>query len=618
MKKTIIACALLGCAHTSDFSAAEDARDSGSVADSLRDSDPKVRARAAVALGRIASPSSLPSLRAALGDKDSAVRAAVAFALGIAEDEPSERALVTQLAAATSQPERDAIETALGRVGGELAAEVLARVGDTRSLIALGIIGYRKKSIPANSATRIVARLADADAGVRWAAAYALSRMPFDFAQAVAPLKAACADADPGVRAIAVRALVTHGPDEVATFETALGDADWHVRVQAARALGGSAAGAIKLAAKIDSSTDTHTLMAALEALRGEAARPEVQAAAARFGTSSDARIRCAAGVIPDLPKGEAKETRGCGPDEVRVTRSAAELRKLWDSGDKKIQVAVAEQVGRMVVERQGGAKLLAELVEEAKDPGALSAVADAVRAAGESGWREEDTAGRLAKKLGRDLPLEARISIVGALGTLEDKAARGALERSLSHHNAAVRKTAREALAKLELKAPTDVSVDRPPPSKGNVAEAMAKKLRATIRTDRGDIVVELFGADAPLTVASFVHLARSGFYRGLPFHRVVPDFVIQGGDPRGDGYGGADYDLRCEYNARPYVRGAVGMAHAGKDTGSSQFFITHSPQPHLDGRHTLFGQVVQGLDVVDAIQPGDAIREVTIGAAK
>ena len=620
MNKLMFGCLLIGCAHTSmDISGREDARDATSLADSLHDADPKVRARAAIGLGRVGSPAALVELRRALGDRESRVRAAVVFALGIAEDAEAERLLVTQYSATTTEPEREAVVIALGRVGREAGAEALARIGDARSLTALGVIGYRKQQIPPNSVTRIVAKLSSEDAAVRWAAAYALFRLPSDFPQAVEPLKAACADKDAEVRAMAVRALAARGPDEVATFEAALGDADWHVRVQAARGLAGTADGAIKLGAKLEGSMDLHTLLAALEALRGEAARPEVQQGAGRLTSHADERVRCAAAVVADLPGGKINATRGCGADQARVSKDTGELRELWEAGDAKVQAAVAEQVGRMVSERHGGSKLLAELVDNAKDPGVLAAAADAVNSAADAGWRDQATAVRLAKRLSGNIPLEARISIVGALGSLaEPTAAKDALLLALSHHNAAVREAAKKALEKLKLPVPASVDVDSQPPSKGDTAEAQAKPLRATIQTERGAIIVDLHGTDAPRTVASFVHLARTGFYKGLVFHRVVPDFVIQGGDPRGDGFGGAPYTLRCEYNQRRYGRGAVGMALAGKDTGSSQFFITHSSHPHLDGRYTLFGQVVEGMDVVDAIQAGDVIKGVVIQARK
>ena len=129
---------------------------------------------------------------------------------------------------------------------------------------------------------------------------------------------------------------------------------------------------------------------------------------------------------------------------------------------------------------------------------------------------------------------------------------------------------------------------------------------------TARGEFVIALDGEIAPNTVSSFLALIRSGFYDNLCFHRVVPDFVIQGGDPRGDGWGGPGYTIRSEWSRRKYERGTVGIAHSGKDTGGSQFFVCLSPQPHLNGRYTVFGKVVKGMEVVDRIQPGDRFRLV------
>ncbi|MBR0472434.1 MAG: peptidylprolyl isomerase [Methanosphaera sp.] len=138
----------------------------------------------------------------------------------------------------------------------------------------------------------------------------------------------------------------------------------------------------------------------------------------------------------------------------------------------------------------------------------------------------------------------------------------------------------------------------------------------KAVIKTDKGDITLELFPNEAPGTVENFEKLANDGFYNGLTFHRVIPDFVIQGGCPRGDGTGGPGYTIKCETKGNPHKHGtgALSMAHAGKDTGGSQFFITHSPQPHLDGVHTVFGQVIDGMDVVYEIRQGDVMNEVVI----
>ena len=141
-----------------------------------------------------------------------------------------------------------------------------------------------------------------------------------------------------------------------------------------------------------------------------------------------------------------------------------------------------------------------------------------------------------------------------------------------------------------------------------------IGKRFKAVVTTAKGSFTIELLPEEAPLNVDNFIQLARRGYFNGITIHRVVPNFVIQDGDPRGDGNGGPGYQIRCEINEVPYKRGAVGMALSGKDTGGSQWFVTHSPQPHLDGGYTVFGNVVAGMDTVDNIARGDVIRSVSI----
>ena len=135
----------------------------------------------------------------------------------------------------------------------------------------------------------------------------------------------------------------------------------------------------------------------------------------------------------------------------------------------------------------------------------------------------------------------------------------------------------------------------------------------RAIMETEKGTIHIDFFDQDAPKTVKNFVDLSEKGFYDGLTFHRVIPDFVIQGGCPKGNGTGGPGYKIKCEINPNKHQAGSLSMAHAGRDTGGSQFFICHSPQPHLDGVHTVFGRT-QDMDVVNAIRQGDKILSVKI----
>ncbi|MDR0579952.1 MAG: peptidylprolyl isomerase [Campylobacteraceae bacterium] len=139
-----------------------------------------------------------------------------------------------------------------------------------------------------------------------------------------------------------------------------------------------------------------------------------------------------------------------------------------------------------------------------------------------------------------------------------------------------------------------------------------------AIIKTDKGDIVLKLYPNEAPTTVANFAYLANSGFYNGLKFHRVIPNFVIQGGCPNGTGTGGPGWKIACECdkNVHKHQRGTISMAHAGRNTGGSQFFVCHSKQPHLDGVHTVFGDTVDenSLKVLDSIRAGDIIKTIEI----
>jgi peptidyl-prolyl cis-trans isomerase B (cyclophilin B) len=170
---------------------------------------------------------------------------------------------------------------------------------------------------------------------------------------------------------------------------------------------------------------------------------------------------------------------------------------------------------------------------------------------------------------------------------------------------------------------APTAASAPAAPagqPKTYSAAPAMsidpAKTYRATIETAKGNIVLELYPNYAPKTVNNFVTLARDGFYDGLTFHRVIENFMIQGGDPQGTGGGGPGYQFEDEFAGNPLKHeiGVISMANSGPNTNGSQFFITRQPQPHLDGLHTVFGKVLEGQPIVEAIQQGDVMQKVTI----
>ena len=140
------------------------------------------------------------------------------------------------------------------------------------------------------------------------------------------------------------------------------------------------------------------------------------------------------------------------------------------------------------------------------------------------------------------------------------------------------------------------------------------SKQYTATMKTEKGDLVLELFASDTPLTVNNFVFLAREGFYDGTTFHRVIPGFMAQGGDPTGTGTGTPGYRFADEFTQHTHVAGALSMANSGPNTNGSQFFITYTPQHHLDGKHSVFGQLTEGMDVLLQIKNGDVINRIVI----
>jgi cyclophilin family peptidyl-prolyl cis-trans isomerase/HEAT repeat protein len=212
----------------------------------------------------------------------------------------------------------------------------------------------------------------------------------------------------------------------------------------------------------------------------------------------------------------------------------------------------------------------------------------------------------------------DAALAILDALGKQKSSAANEVIKTALDSSDHLIR---RKAVALLKANGAGDFS-SRIGYVKTRNSEAVyrraiariGKRVTATVVTSKGAFTIEFLPEDGPLTVDNFVTLGRKGYFNGQTVPRVVPNFVVQAGDPRGDTNGGPGYSIRCEINEVPYDRAAVGMALSGKDTGGSQWFVTHSPQPHLDGGYTVFGRVVSGMDVVDRIARGDTIRRVTV----
>ncbi|MDQ5847039.1 MAG: peptidylprolyl isomerase [Acidobacteriota bacterium] len=212
----------------------------------------------------------------------------------------------------------------------------------------------------------------------------------------------------------------------------------------------------------------------------------------------------------------------------------------------------------------------------------------------------------------------DAALAILDALGKQKNAKANEAIKTALDSSDHLIR---RRAVALLKANGAGEfssrigtVQTGNTPADYERALSRMGKRVDAIVKTSKGSFTIQLLPDEAPLNVDNFIKLANRGYFRGITIHRVVPNFVMQDGDPRGDGNGGPGYQIRCEINEESYERGAVGMALSGKDTGGSQWFVTHSPQPHLDGGYTVFGKVIAGMAVVDDIARGDVVTSVEI----
>jgi cyclophilin family peptidyl-prolyl cis-trans isomerase/HEAT repeat protein len=368
----------------------------------------------------------------------------------------------------------------------------------------------------------------------------------------------------------------------------------------------------------------------ALGVLKSESALPYVQdlltddwpvmrAAAARATAAID-------------PEGFPTVLSGLEPDQYWAVRAAiadalravppdvaiARLRAMLDDQDKRVVPSAIDGLARLKAPDMD-AVLFAQL--KTADIGIRAAAARAIGqlkpAGGPAALRDAYRAAQ------GDNSFDVREEILTALTAYGAGDAVETLKAALADKDWALRLKAAAMLKTLDPSIETTQAI-RPAPG-APIAPYTSPELvdpkvspHAFLETAKGTIEIELSVLDAPQTAQNFITLARKGYFNGLQIHRVVPNFVIQGGDPRGDGTGGPGYSIRDELNDRPYLRGTVGMALSGPDTGGSQFFITHSPQPHLDAKFTVFGHVVSGMDVVDKIQQLDVIQRVRIWDGK
>jgi cyclophilin family peptidyl-prolyl cis-trans isomerase/HEAT repeat protein len=524
----------------------------------IADDTDRARARAAIrGLGRIGGAEAEARLARLLGARDVATRTEAARAAGLSGGV----ALIPHLIAAWPRAggaERVALIEALGRLGDAralpLAASALAASDPavrTAGVVALGVLGRR--GIPIDGATRDRrdALAADLDPAVRHAVAFALVREHEPPPGTSAPAVLALArDRDPEIRALALAAIprrALSSSPAVHALTVGLDDRDWRVRVEAARGLLARGERGAEL----------------LRTAREQPVAAAVRAIEEELGSAS----------IEDLLAATASAARG---------RAGRALELLTE------RAGLLAPADRLRIAELGGAWLTAGEIELA-----LSAAALVEAEPGAA-------PGSLCRALARH-PTRA-----GAERGAACLAARCRTRASPATDCGAARSAGRG-----DLRPPGSGEGTAGGPNRsGDLARIIGRQVRWVLATDRGRIEIALDPATAPWAVAAIVRLTERGFYDGLVFHRVVPGFVIQGGDPDGTGWGGPGFVLPGEASARRFERGTVGIADAGPDTGGSQFFITHARTPHLEGRYTAIGEVVRGMAVVDRIQVGDRIR--------
>lgn len=622
----------------------------------VTDTDPRIRRRAALAVGRVGLPEGAALVRPLLADADPDVRQMAALALGLLADKASVAALTT------------ALQDAEPRVRGR-AAEALGLIGDTASAVAVGqmVSGYVKAGAiaslspddeqwpktPEADAVRLglfalvrqkgYEPLASAvvDGGGRvsawWPVAYALQRI--NDRRAVPALQQLAATPGRYTRSFAARGLGAYRDTSSVPILRAMIDqarGAVAVTVSAVRALaqigapeGGEAILALLSAEKLDPNIRLEAV-SALAAMKSVPALPYIlDLVTDEWPAMRAAAIRAAAAIDPD---GFPLVLSGMEPDSHWVVRSAiaetlgtlpaelahAQLKPMLEDRDKRVLPAVIDSLVRTKAPDLENV-LLAQL--KSPEPGVRSAAARAIGRLRPGGAAN---ALREAFRASQDPAMQdARQAALEALVRYGAADAADTVKAALADPDWSMRLRAAALLRELDPSAET-VNAIRPAPGAPIVpydspllVEPVVSP-HAFIETTKGTIEIELTVLDAPQTTRNFIALARRNYFNGLQVHRVVPNFVVQDGDPQGDGSGGPGYTIRDELNDRPFVRGTVGMALSGPDTGGSQYFIMHSPAPHLDAKYTVFGYVVNGMDVVDRIQQLDVIQQVRIWDGK
>jgi cyclophilin family peptidyl-prolyl cis-trans isomerase/HEAT repeat protein len=628
-----------------------------------------VRRQAALAAGRSGDAAAVDLLIPTLRDTTPAVRAAAAFALGLLKDAralPPLLQLVRSTPAADQGPPELEAVTAIAKIGsigsiGSAGADEGART--LLDIIATGSAGAPPPVPPVVAAallesrrlgarapvTELVAFAESPDLNARWRALYTLGRLRAP--RGAARLLAALADREPLIRAVAARGVTKALLDSarldargaVDRLRPLLTDESPQVRINALRAVAsfrdsGLAAAVAPLVAdqNIGVAVQAETTLgvlggaAALQALRPRLASSVF--ALRRQALIALAQVDSAGGALAAAQvAGDADwRWRSVAAEAFGAARARARLEPQLDDPDGRVVAQALQALQRIVPAEDTTLLPRARALLAHADPAVRSLAADLL---GRHPAAEDvDLLVQAYRRAENDPFNDARLSAVAALGVIASASPTGRLRVATRFVGAVprpddylVRRLAGDTLpdAREAWGPAVPIVTGRTAAEYRDVARRwLAPALtgqpnpRVTLETDRGTLEIELLPAEAPLTVAAFLGLVERRFFDGTRWHRVVPNFVVQDGDPRGDGWGGPGFVLRDEVNPVRYEVGTVGMALSGPDTGGSQYFITHSPQPHLDGIYTVFGRVAGGAGgggaVLDAIAQGDRIRSI------
>lgn len=659
------AAAKIGPKVALEISALEDRRSlgSGRLVALLADRDAPTRARAARALGRLGSEEAVPALTQSLTDADADVRRESAFALGQIGAASAQGPLaVLAKSGATPDERREAI-LALGKLAADrpslASAPILPFLSDPLPAIRADAAIALARTADSTAGVALRPLLQDADPSVQANAVWAAGRL--GASALAADLRALLKSTNADVLLVASRAVgqVAAGDSaNIRPLSLLAKNPDWKTRANVAWSLGQTkSVDALAGLAILGKDSSTHVRAATAAALKDipfhfkkddvlypllKDKSPEVRGATLQaFAVGMEDRTSIEEGHW--LAAGDS--TSGF------VVRSAydsfADAALLCESG---IPMAWRAAASFYMKGRLGNpASPLAEKIDAANRLGdfqtvwprkelleALTLVHPLVTAAAlhslgqmapqdtaDFRRHEEETPNIILAVLDRDPAArtepDIRVSAAEALGRFNRPEAKERLRQMAAEDpNFRVRQEAANSLEKLGEKKP-DVKPSRDLPGVAapladDYVKSREGRFSAVVTTNRGEFEIELLNQEAPRTVQNFVQLAEKGFYDGIRFHRVVPNFVAQAGCPIGNGWGGPGYEIRNEDSPLRYDRAMVGMATAGKDSGGSQFFVTHSRQPHLDGRYTIFGKVTRGMDVVDSIEIEDTIKKIKI----